>query len=154
MVPLNGAGQNDEDGCLEYVGGSVSCEERPGSGRQELKNPTKNRPGGKVHANSRDRKSIEARINELLLEISESQSRVDRQATNRAKNTGDTADRLDEDIKDPQSQVAEALNRTKKPEKIDGPTEQPRKWKQPRGVLRKELQAWQEWWEKSRLRFG
>ena len=40
IVSVDGAGQNDEDSCLEYVGGSVSCEKRPVSGREELKRPT------------------------------------------------------------------------------------------------------------------
>ena len=122
IVPVNGTGQKDEDNCLEYIGGSVSCEERPVSRLEKLQ------------ANSRDRKPIEAKIDELLLEISELQARVGRQATNRARNAGNNAKRLDEVVKEPQSEVAGALNRTKKVDKIDGLLEQPRKWNQPRGV--------------------
>ena len=154
IVPVNGTGQKDVDNCLEYIGGSLSCEERPVSRLEKLKSPTRIRHREKVQANSRDRKPIEAKIDELLLEISELQARVGRQATNRAKNAGNNAKRLDEVVKEPQSEVAGALNRTKKVDKIDGLLEQPRKWNQPRGVLQKGLQVWQEWWEKSRLKFG
>ena len=155
VAPVHRAGQNDEDGCLEYVGGSVSCEKRLASGREKLESPAGIQHREKVQANSWDRKPIGATVDELILEISELQSRAGREATNGTKNTGNKADRPNEDIREPRSQVAGTLHRTKEAhEEIDSPLEQPGKWNKRRGALRKELQVWQEWWEKSCLKLG
>ena len=132
----------------------MSCEVRSVSCHDETKSLAGIHHRVKVQANLRDRQPIEARIDELLLKIAELQSRVGRQATQRANNAGNNAGRLGEDIKEPQSQVAGGLNRARKAENIDSLLAQPRKWNQRREVLRKELRVWKEWCEKSRLKFG